>query len=67
VGVVEFEPPILTSWHEEPLEPGMVFSVDIPMFGAPWGGLRIEDGFLVGPDGAEPLVSLSRELRRISP
>jgi len=67
VGVVEFEPPILTSWHAEPLEPGMVFSVDIPMFGAPWGGLRIEDGFLVGPDGAEPLVSLSRELRRISP
>jgi Xaa-Pro aminopeptidase len=65
VGVVEFEPPILTSWHAEPLEPGMVFSVDIPMFGAPWGGLRIEDGFLVGPEGAEPLQALSREIHQV--
>jgi Xaa-Pro dipeptidase len=65
VGVVEFEPPILTSWHEEPLAPGMVFSVDIPMFGAPWGGLRIEDGYLVGPGGAKPLQGLSREIHRI--
>jgi len=65
VGVVEFEPPILTSWHDEPLVPGMVFSVDIPMFGAPWGGLRIEDGFLVGPGGAEPLQGLPREIHRV--
>jgi Xaa-Pro dipeptidase len=65
VGVVEFEPPILTSWHEEPLVPGMVFSVDIPMFGAPWGGLRIEDGYLVRPGGAEPLVGLPREIHRV--
>jgi Xaa-Pro aminopeptidase len=67
VGVVEFEPPILTSWYEEPLEPGMVFSVDIPMFGAPWGGLRIEDGYLIGAKGAESLTSLPREIHRISP
>ena len=65
VGVVEFEPPILTSWHEEPLAPGMVFSVDIPMFGAPWGGLRIEGGYLVGPGGAEPLQGLPREIHRV--
>ena len=65
VGVVEFEPPILTSWHAEPLVSGMVFSVDIPMFGAPWGGLRIEDGYFVGPAGAEPLQDLPREIHRI--
>ena len=65
VGVVEFEPPILTSWYEGRLAAGMVFSVDIPVFGAPWGGLRIEDGFLIGPEGAEPLQCLSREIHRI--
>jgi len=43
----------------------MVFSIDIPMFGAPWGGLRIEGGFLVGPEEAEPLQSLPREIHRI--
>ena len=65
VGVVEFEPPILTSWYEGRLAADMVFSVDIPMFGAPWGGLRIEDGFRIGPEGAEPLQRLPRELHRI--
>ena len=65
VGVVEFEPPILTSWYEDQLAADMVFSVDIPMFGAPWGGLRIEDGFLIGTDGAEPLQSLPRDIHRI--
>lgn len=65
VGVVEFEPPILTSWYTERLAAGMVFSIDIPMFGAAWGGLRIEDGFLIGPEGAEPLQSLTREIHRI--
>ena len=64
VGVVEFEPPILTSWYEGRLAAGMVFSVDIPMFGAPWGGLRIENGFLIGPEGAEPLQRLPREIHR---
>ena len=64
VGVIEFEPPILTSWYKEPLTSDMVFSIDIPMFGAPWGGLRIEDGFLIGPEGAEPLQSLPREIYR---
>ena len=65
VGVAEFEPPILTSWYTEPLAAGMVFSIDIPVFGAPWGGLRIEDGFLIGPEGSEPLQGLPREIHRV--
>ena len=65
VGVVEFEPPIMTSWHKDRIQENMVLSIDIPFFFAPWGGLRIEDGFLIGGDGAEPLQSLSREIRRI--
>jgi Xaa-Pro aminopeptidase len=33
----------------------MVISIDIPMFNASWGGLRIENGYLITASGAEPL------------
>ena len=33
---------------------GMAISIDVPLFFAPWGGLRIEDGFRSGADGAVP-------------
>jgi Xaa-Pro aminopeptidase len=55
VGVIEFEPPIFGPSSTTTLEEGMVLSVDIPVFNAPWGGLRLEDGFLVTATGAERL------------
>jgi Xaa-Pro aminopeptidase len=55
VGLIEFEPPIFGPTSEGTLEEGMVISVDIPVFNAPWGGLRVEDGFLVTATGAERL------------
>ena len=55
VGVIEFEPPIFGPGSAELLKPGMVISVDIPMFNAPWGGLRMEDGFWLNETGAERL------------
>jgi len=55
VGVIEFEPPIFGPSSAAMLAENMVISVDIPMFNAPWGGLRVEDGFLVTGDGAERL------------
>jgi Xaa-Pro aminopeptidase len=55
VGVTEFEPPIFGPSSGAKLKPGMVISVDIPMFNAPWGGLRVEDGFLITDAGAERL------------
>ena len=58
VGVVEFEPPIFGPNNHNPLQEGMVLSVDVPLFHAPWGGLRYECGYLVTVDGAEPLASL---------
>ena len=58
VGVVEFEPPIFGPNNHSPLQAGMVLSVDVPLFHAPWGGLRYECGYLVTVDGAEPLASL---------
>ena len=55
VGLIEFEPPIFGPSSAGTLEEDMVVSVDIPVFNAPWGGLRVEDGFLVTATGAERL------------
>lgn len=58
IGVMEFEPPILSGFDDTIVDTGMVFSIDIPMFHTPWGGLRVEDGFHIGSDGATPLQTL---------
>ena len=55
VGVVEFEPPIFGPGNHDPLQADMVLSIDVPLFHAPWGGLRYEDGYLITTTGAEPL------------
>lgn len=55
VGVVEFEPPIFGPGNHDPLQADMVLSIDVPLFHAPWGGLRYEDGYLITETGAELL------------
>jgi Xaa-Pro aminopeptidase len=55
VGVIEFEPPIFGPSSTTRLERGMVVSIDIPVFNAPWGGLRVEDGYLITEEKAERL------------
>jgi Xaa-Pro aminopeptidase len=55
VGVIEFEPPIFGPSSPATLKKDMVISIDIPMFNTPWGGLRIESGYLITANGAEPL------------
>jgi Xaa-Pro aminopeptidase len=55
LGIIEFEPPIFGPSSSAVLEKDMVISVDIPLFDAPWGGLRVEDGYLITDAGAEPL------------
>lgn len=55
VGVIEFEPPILSSKSEVVLQPNMVFSVDIPLFLNDWGGMRYETGYLITETGCECL------------
>lgn len=57
VGVIEFEPPIFGPSSSARLKKDMIISVDIPLFDAPWGGLRVEDGFLITEHGAERLNS----------
>ena len=55
VGVIEFEPPIFGPSSPATLKEDMVISIDIPMFNTPWGGLRIESGYLITANGAELL------------
>ncbi|MFL7810785.1 MAG: M24 family metallopeptidase [Anaerolineae bacterium] len=64
VGVIEFEPPIFGPSSEARLAKDMILSVDIPIFNAPWGGLRVEDGFLVTEAGAERLNETPYWLQR---
>ena len=55
VGVIEFEPPIFGPSSTAIFSKDMVISIDIPMFNTPWGGLRVEDGFVITDSGAERL------------
>src|SRR5271157_155154 len=64
VGVIEFEPPIFGPSSSALFRPHMVISVDIPLFDAPWGGLRIEDGFLITESGAERLNHTPYQIAR---
>jgi Xaa-Pro aminopeptidase len=63
LGVIEFEPPIFGPSSAAVLKENMIISVDIPMFNTPWGGLRIEDGYLITADGAEGLLETPYLLR----
>jgi Xaa-Pro aminopeptidase len=64
VGVIEFEPPIFGPSSDAKLGKDMVISVDIPMFNAPWGGLRVEDGFLITNSGAKRLNETPYRIQR---
>ena len=51
VGLIEFEPPIFLSSADTQIRAGMALSIDSPLFHAPWGGLRVEDGFSITAAG----------------
>jgi Xaa-Pro aminopeptidase len=61
MGVMEFEPPYFTPGADAPLQDGMAISIDVPFFFAPWGGLRIEDGFRLAGGSAVPRVADRRD------
>jgi Xaa-Pro aminopeptidase len=64
VGVIEFEPPIFGPSSEARLKKDMVVSVDIPLFNAPWGGLRVEDGYLITATKAERLNDIPYRIEK---
>lgn len=57
-GVIEFESPILASKSDVVIEKNMIFSIDIPVFITEWGGMRLENGYLITENGPEPLNTL---------
>jgi Xaa-Pro aminopeptidase len=66
VGVIEFEPPIFGPSSAARLKKDMIVSVDIPLFDAPWGGLRVEDGFRITEVGAERLNATPLLIQKVS-
>lgn len=64
VGVIEFEPPIFGPSSSAKLKKDMVISIDIPIFNTPWGGLRIEDGYVITDHGAERLHQTPYKIRK---
>ncbi len=62
--MIEFEPPIFGPSSRAIIKKNMIISVDIPMFNAPWGGLRVEDVYLIKGDGVEKLNTTPYVLRR---
>ena len=44
--------------------PEVVISVDIPLFNTPWGGLRVEDSYLITDIEAERLDAIPFALKR---
>ena len=61
-GVIEFEAPILASTSNTVVEKNMVYSIDIPVFITEWGGMRLENGYLITEDGVEPLNNLDTSI-----
>jgi len=57
VGVIEFETPIFGPTSKSVMRENMVLSIDIPVFDGAWGGLRVEDGYIITVDGSERLSS----------
>jgi Xaa-Pro aminopeptidase len=63
IGVTTHEPPYLVEGEDQPLVPGMCFSIEPGVYLAGRFGVRIEDIVTVTADGGRRLNNTSRELR----
>ncbi|HEX2031711.1 MAG TPA: Xaa-Pro peptidase family protein [Actinomycetota bacterium] len=62
IGLEEHEAPYIVAGNEEPLRPGMCFSIEPGIYLPGAFGVRIEDVVAVTDDGAERLNRASRDL-----
>ena len=63
IGVTTHEPPYIVEGEEQPLVPGMCFSIEPGIYLAGRFGVRIEDIVTVTPDGGRRLNTTSHDLR----
>jgi len=63
IGVTTHEPPYLVAGEEQPLQPGMCFSIEPGVYLAGRFGVRIEDIVTVTGSGGRRLNNTDRELR----
>ena len=63
IGVTTHEPPYMVEGEEQPLVPGMCFSIEPGIYLPGHFGVRIEDIVTVTPDGGRRLNNTGRELR----
>ena len=62
IGLQTHEPGDVSSTHHEPIEPGMIFSIEPGIYLVDEIGVRIEDLILVTEDGCEILNSFPKEI-----
>jgi len=66
IGVTTHEPPYLVEGEEQPLVPGMCFSIEPGIYLPGRFGVRIEDIVTVTADGGRRLNNTSHSLRVVS-
>ena len=66
IGLEEHEDPYIVAGNDEPLEPGMAFSVEPGIYLPGRHGARIEDIVVCTEDGGRRLNTTSRDLRIVS-
>ncbi len=65
IGMEVHEPPFLFGANTQPLETGMVITIEPGIYLPGKGGVRIEDDAVITPDGSKTLSSLNRDLIEI--
>ncbi len=63
IGVDGYDPPNIASSSSDAFEENMVVCVETPYYELGFAGLQVEDMIRVTKDGAESLMTLSRQLR----